>query len=153
MSRQVVEHDPDQLGLGIVHIDEVAHAVGEVARGPLVGHLDRAVVAILAVVALELAWGGWDRRADLGDELGRALVEAHHRALGVGSVTKAMAECQVRAWLPEQLVLTQQDQHAEFVPRSPRASTSRSTILRAGSLQRIAVRYANLLHRKAALIG
>jgi len=37
---QVVEHDADALGLRVVAVDEVTHAVGEVDVGPLVGHLD-----------------------------------------------------------------------------------------------------------------
>ena len=41
--------------------------------------VDRAVAPILAVVAFELAWRGRDRLARLADQLGRALVEAHHR--------------------------------------------------------------------------
>ena len=35
VGRQVVEHDADQLGLRIVQIDELAHAVGEVAAARL----------------------------------------------------------------------------------------------------------------------
>ena len=42
--------------------------------------VDRAIAAILAVVALELARRGRDRLANLADQLGRALVEAHHRS-------------------------------------------------------------------------
>ena len=38
---EVVEHHPDRLGLGIIPIDEVAHAFGEVQRGAALGHLDR----------------------------------------------------------------------------------------------------------------
>src|SRR5258708_26919297 len=78
MGREVVEHDADALGLGIVKIDEITHAFGEVAGGAAVGDLDRApglvrieedeqvsraIAAILAVVALELARRGRDRRA------------------------------------------------------------------------------------------
>ena len=39
---------------------------------------------ILAVVAFDLARLGRDRLANLADELGRALVETDHRALGIG---------------------------------------------------------------------
>ena len=46
--------------------------------------VDRAVAAILAVVAFELARLGRDRLAHLADELGRALVEADHRPLRIG---------------------------------------------------------------------
>jgi hypothetical protein len=101
MSREVVQHDPDLVGLGIVDVDEFAHAFGEVAGRPLLGDLDpapgpvgiekdeqvdRAVAPVLAVVALELPWLGRDRRADLADELGWALVEADHRTLRIGSL-------------------------------------------------------------------
>jgi hypothetical protein len=41
MGRQVVEHDPDRLGLGEVDVDEVSHAVGEVlGRAPVGGRLE-----------------------------------------------------------------------------------------------------------------
>src|ERR1700758_23804 len=78
MRRQIVEHDADPLGLGIMKVHEITHAFGEVARGAAVGDLDRAprlvgieedeevggaVATILAVVALELAWRGRDRLA------------------------------------------------------------------------------------------
>jgi len=46
----------------------------------------RAVAAILAVVALELARLGRDRLADLADQLGRALVEADDRPRRVGGL-------------------------------------------------------------------
>jgi len=46
--------------------------------------VDRAVAAILAVVAFELARRGRDRLARLADQLGRALVEAHHRPPRIG---------------------------------------------------------------------
>jgi hypothetical protein len=48
--------------------------------------IDRAVAPILAVVALELPRLGQDRLADLADELGRALIEAHYGVLWVGSL-------------------------------------------------------------------
>jgi oligopeptide transport system ATP-binding protein len=65
MGRQVFQHDADQLGLWIVKVDEITHALGEVAGDALVCDLDRApgpvgieedkhvgraVAAILAVV-------------------------------------------------------------------------------------------------------
>ena len=36
---EVVEHDADPLGVRVVNVDEIAHAVGEVGCRPLVGHL------------------------------------------------------------------------------------------------------------------
>ena len=67
MGREVVEHDANELGLGVIEIDELAHASGEVASGSLVGDLDlapgpvrieedeqvgRALAAIFTVIAL-----------------------------------------------------------------------------------------------------
>ena len=40
MGGQVVEHDPDALGLREVEIDEFAHAEREVVSGSPLGHLD-----------------------------------------------------------------------------------------------------------------
>ena len=41
------------------------------------------VALIFAIVALKLAGLGWDRRANLADELDRALVEADHWAFRI----------------------------------------------------------------------
>ena len=99
MRRQIVEHDPDALGLGEVNVGDFTHAGGEVHCCPAVGDFDlapgpmhieedkqvrRAIALILAVVAFELARFGRDRLADLADELGRALVETDYRALRIG---------------------------------------------------------------------
>ena len=59
------------LAPGAVHIQEHEQVRGSVAF-------------IFAVVALDLPRLGRDRPADLADELDRALVEADHRALGIG---------------------------------------------------------------------
>jgi hypothetical protein len=98
VGREVVEHDPDPLGLRIMEIDQVAHAFGEVAGGALVSDLDPApgsvrvekdeqvdgaVAAIFIVEAFQPARRGRDRLAGLADQLGRALVEAHHRPLWI----------------------------------------------------------------------
>ena len=37
VGRQIVEHHADAIGLGIVHVDELAHALCEVVRGALLG--------------------------------------------------------------------------------------------------------------------
>ena len=37
---EVVENDANALGIGVVAVDQVTHAVGEVDVGPMVGHLD-----------------------------------------------------------------------------------------------------------------
>ena len=99
MGRQIVEHHPDALGLGIVNVGEFAHAGGEVLRRAALGDLHLApgavrieeheqvggaVAPVLAVVALDLPGLGRDRLAHLADELDRALVEADHRPLRVG---------------------------------------------------------------------
>jgi hypothetical protein len=99
MGREVIEDDPEQVRLRIMDIDELAHAVGEVAGRAMVGDLDlapgavcveedeeidRAVAPILAVVAFQLARRGRDRLARLADQLGRAFVEAHHRPPRIG---------------------------------------------------------------------
>ena len=42
------------------------------------------ITSIFAIVALELARLGRDRRANLADELGRALVEANHWPARIG---------------------------------------------------------------------
>ena len=40
MGGEVVEHHADLVRLGVVNIDEVSHAVGEVDGGPMLGDLD-----------------------------------------------------------------------------------------------------------------
>jgi len=37
MGGQVVQYDPDPLGFGVVDVDEIAHARGEILGGPLAG--------------------------------------------------------------------------------------------------------------------
>src|SRR5205807_9903579 len=81
--RQVVEDNPDPFCLGEVNVSELAHAGGEVHRGAAVGNFDLApramnveedeqigpsIALVFAVVALDLAWFGWDRLADLANE-------------------------------------------------------------------------------------
>jgi hypothetical protein len=46
MRRQVVERDPDRLGFGIVDVDKLAHALGEVTGGTMLGDLDLAPRAV-----------------------------------------------------------------------------------------------------------
>jgi len=99
MGRQIVLHDADAGGLGTVDIDKVAHAMGVVlCRAPFGDfdlsprpvdveedkQIDGAVATVLVVVAFELARLDRDGLADLADELHRGLVEADHRALGIG---------------------------------------------------------------------
>jgi hypothetical protein len=40
VSAEVIEHDANAFGVRVVAVDEVAHAMGEVDAGSLVGHLD-----------------------------------------------------------------------------------------------------------------
>ena len=99
MGREVIEDDPDLLGLGIMDIEKLAHALGEVASRAMLGDLDlapgavrveeneqidRAIAPILAVVAFEPTRCGRDRLAHLADQLGRALIEAYHRPPRIG---------------------------------------------------------------------
>src|SRR5205814_10621701 len=99
VGRQIILEDPDARGVGIMDIDELAHAVGVIFCRPPLGDLDLApgsvhvdadeeingaAAAVLAIVAFELAGLGPDRLADLADELDRALVEADHRPVGIG---------------------------------------------------------------------
>jgi hypothetical protein len=92
-NRQIVENDTDTLGLGKVNVSKFAHAGGEIDCGPALGDFHLAprpmdvdeheqigcsITSIFAIVPLELARLGRDRRANLADELGRALVEANH---------------------------------------------------------------------------
>jgi hypothetical protein len=99
MGRQVVLYDPDTGGIGIVDIDEFAHAVGVIFCRPPFGDLDLApwpvrvnadeeidgaVAAVFVVITLDLAGIGRDRLADLADQLDRALVEADHRSRRIG---------------------------------------------------------------------
>src|SRR5208337_2791617 len=79
--------------------DKVSHTLGEVTRRALLGDLhfapgtmsvekyekvDRAVAPILAVIASKSSGRGWNWLAHLADQLGWALVEAHHGPLRVG---------------------------------------------------------------------
>src|SRR5450432_4917792 len=98
MDRQIVLHDTDAGGIGIMDIDEFTHAVRVIYGGATVCNLDvapatmriegneeidGAVAAVLVIVALALSWLGWDRLTHLADELDRGLVEADQRPLGV----------------------------------------------------------------------
>ena len=74
VGRQVILHDADARGFGIMDIDEFAHALGIIFRRPALGDLDLApgpvhvdtdeeidgaVAAVLAIVAFKLAgWAG-----------------------------------------------------------------------------------------------
>ncbi len=98
MDRQIVLHDTNAGGVGIMDVDEFAHAVCVVYGGAAVCHLDvapatmrvegneeidGAVAAVLVIVALALSQLGWNRLAHLADELDRGLVEADQRPGGI----------------------------------------------------------------------
>ena len=87
MGRQVVLHDPDARGIGIMDIDEFAHALGVVFCRPPLGELDLApwpvhvdadeeidgaITVVFAIVTFELPRLGRDRLAHLADQLDRA---------------------------------------------------------------------------------
>src|SRR5580692_5326510 len=95
VGRQVVLHNADVLGLGIMDIDELAHELSVVFCCPSFGDLDLApgtmhveddeeidgaVAAVLVIVAFELARLGRNWLAHLTDELDRTFVEADHRS-------------------------------------------------------------------------
>jgi hypothetical protein len=97
------------LGVRVVQIHEVAHAMGEVAARAMIGDLHRApglvgieedeqvggaATAILVVVALGLARHGRDRQPGLADELGWAHLAARSSGVGSGpcSLTASAAE-------------------------------------------------------------
>jgi hypothetical protein len=40
VSREVVEHDADSVGIGVVHVHEVSHALGKIEGSAPVGNLD-----------------------------------------------------------------------------------------------------------------
>ncbi len=82
VGRQIVLYHPDAVGVGIMDVDEIAHALGVVFGCLPIGDLDgapgavgieedeqvgRAVAAVLAVVAFELARSGRDGLTDLTD--------------------------------------------------------------------------------------
>src|SRR5665811_2173958 len=90
-----------------MHFDKVSHTLGEVTRRALLGDLhfapgtmsvekyeqvDRAVAPILAVIASKSSGRGWNWLAHLADELGWALVEAHHGPLRVRSGSQGSAQ-------------------------------------------------------------
>ena len=95
---QVVEHHPYDCGVGIGHIHQPAHLVGEVrhsapfgdrhvapARQRLTGQEEIAGAAapILVVLASRASRLGGQRRSGIGQQLGGGLVAAHHRPLGI----------------------------------------------------------------------
>jgi hypothetical protein len=95
VSRQIVENDTDTLGLGKVNVSKFAHAGGEIDCGdfhlaPRPMDVDEheqigcSITSIFAIVPFEPARLGGDRRANLADELGRALVEATTGRFGSG---------------------------------------------------------------------
>ena len=99
VGRKIVHHHADQIRVRIVDIGQIAHAGGEVVRGPLICHLHmaprsvrvekheqigRAITTIFTIVTLRLTWRGRDRLAHLADQLCRTFVEANHRALRIG---------------------------------------------------------------------
>ena len=99
MDRQIVLHDTDAGGIGIVDVNEFPHAVRIVNSGTMVCNLDvtpaamriegdeeidGAVAAIFVIVALALSRLGRNRLTYLADQLDGGLVETDQRPLGIG---------------------------------------------------------------------
>lgn len=91
---EIVHHNRDFLGLWEVDIADLSHAFGKILRrapvcdlhlapGPVDVQEDEeiggAVALVFAIIALQLPGFGRDGLAHLADQLGRALVKAHHR--------------------------------------------------------------------------
>jgi hypothetical protein len=98
VGRKIVHDDADAVRIGIVRIGEIAHAVGKIAGGPVIGHLHMtpglvrieedeqircSVAFVFAIVSLGSARRGRDRQTGLADQPGRAFVEANYRALRI----------------------------------------------------------------------
>lgn len=93
---QVVEDDADLLGVGMVQVDEVPHALSEIDSGSLLGHLHmaprmvgidedeqvrRAVAPVLVVVTMKAFRRRLNRNALVSDELDWRFVKADNREL------------------------------------------------------------------------
>src|SRR4051794_41329519 len=98
MDRQIVLHDTNAGGVGIMDVDEFAHAVCVVYGGAAVCHLDvapatmrvegneeidGAVAAVLVIVALAPSPLGWNRLGAPAHEGGRGVVGADQPPGGV----------------------------------------------------------------------
>src|SRR5271155_2476623 len=85
VGRKIVHDDAYAVCVGMVRIGEIAHAMGEIAGGPVIGHLHMtpglarieedkqigcAVALVFAIVSLGLALRGRDRQTGLADQLG-----------------------------------------------------------------------------------
>ena len=95
---EVVEHQGDALGIRKVDVDQLAHHLGEVDPGAVVGDLDLAppqqgrgeqeevggaAALVFGVVATRMAGDQRQRRLDLADQLLAGLVKADQRASGI----------------------------------------------------------------------
>ena len=111
VGRQIVEHNANAFGFGIVHVDKLAHAFGKVLRGASFRHLHlapgpvhvneheqvgRAVASVLVIVTLDPARLGGNRLTGLADELDLALVEADHRPLRIGRLGLQLRETNMK---------------------------------------------------------
>src|ERR1700730_356222 len=78
MRRKVVHHHADPLRVRVMDIGQIAHAIGEVPRGPVVRHfhmtpgfvrieeheqIGYAITSIFAIVSFRLTWASRDRLA------------------------------------------------------------------------------------------
>ncbi len=91
MDRQIVLHDTDAGGLGVMDIDIIHGGAPfgdfDLAPGPMRiegdEEIDGAVATVLVIVTLALSRLRWDRPAHLADELDGGFVEADQRPLGI----------------------------------------------------------------------
>jgi len=80
VGRKIVEHDADPVRMGIMRIDEIAHAMSKILRSSVIRDLhvtpgfmriekheqiSRAVAPIFAIIALQPPWRGRDRQPNL----------------------------------------------------------------------------------------
>ena len=98
MGREIVENDPDDIGVRVMEIDEIAHACGKILSGTLFSDLDpaprsmrveedkeinRPIAPVFAIIAFRLAQLGRNWLANLADELMRAFIKAYDGSLWI----------------------------------------------------------------------
>lgn len=94
MRVELIEHEDDSLSRGVVDINQLLNAAGEVEPCALLAHqhgapapqglggqkeVDDATADVLGIVPRQSAWLGWCRGANIAEELAAGLIQAHHR--------------------------------------------------------------------------